>query len=151
MAAPAFKMVRPTIELTLDPDGTPVVVLLECHATQTEVNYEIDDAAETFCAEVVSWFVELQVNQSFGPEGLWNLLEAHVGEQADVQFIPKSSATSPAADNPTIAGSVVIPQLPFLAAVGPKARSQFTLRLDEGDTEWTQDLGAGPKAMPGRG
>lgn len=90
-----YVMRKPRI--TLDADGaTPIEI--SCSSNEVHAIPEADESTwETFCgsgtvykAEV--WTVELNVLQSFGTDGFWNLVRPLVGTVTNFELLPDADA-----------------------------------------------------------
>lgn len=127
MATPApFKLVNPSFLLGT---GTPVEIKCSARSMRHTIDYDVTDDS-TFCepgAEGVGKItetIEVDALQSFGAEGLWNLLAPL--QLTVVAFELFSIAATVAVTSPKMTGTCLVPPIPFLDA-GIRENSELTL------------------------
>lgn len=129
MATPApFKLVNPSFLL-----GTGTPVEIKCSARNIKHTVDVSTTDDsTFCepgAEGIGQIkesIELTVLQSFGAEGLWNLLAPL--QLTVVAFELFSVAATVAVGSPKMTGTCLVPIVPFLDA-GIRENTELTLEF----------------------
>ena len=135
MATPApFKLTDPS--LILDPDGDAIE--LKCSSRQIKHTISwatLDDS--TFCEPSaegigkVTETIELTVLQSFGTEGLWNLLSRLALTVVDFQLF--TIADLWATDSPVMTGTCMVPPVPLIdAGIGENTELTLTFNIRSG-------------------
>jgi hypothetical protein len=135
MATPApFKLTDPSF--ILDPDT--LAVELKCSSRQIThtVDYETTDDS-TFCEPSaegigkVTETIELTVLQSFGTDGLWNLLSPLALTVVDFQLFTVAGIW--AEDSPVMTGTCMVPPVPLVdAEVGANTEMTLVFRIRSG-------------------
>jgi hypothetical protein len=126
---PPFILIKP--KLTIGATGS--IVEFECNANEVDASPEQDSTdTETFCGIFTSykpekWTVTITALQSFGTDGLWNLLRPMANTLQPFTILP--DATQPVSDsNPEMSGTAYVQGFAFLAAPVGEA-SEFDLVL----------------------
>ena len=107
---------------------------IKCHVRKIKLTPEQKYAdVETFCnpggqiPTTATWTLELELLQSFGTDGIWNILRPLQGTQQTIVVYP-GTGTTPAVANPEATFDAWIPNLPFLDA-SPGSTMPFSLTL----------------------
>lgn len=132
MATPApFRLDEPSFKIGTT--STPDTELSGSGRRVTIVPSQEFEDIETFenpggeAPGLVRRSINLEVIQSFGAEGLWNVLAPLEGQLVYFEFDPAGTGT-PGADNPVMSGQCYVPAVPFIDA-GVKKFSTFTLEF----------------------
>ena len=136
MSVPApFRLSGPSLKIGTS--GTPGTASTElaCHGRRITIvpSQQFEDV-ETFCnpggeaPSVDQQSIVMEVLQSFGASGLWNLLAPLKGLEVAFEFNPGGSSAAAAATNPIMEGNLWVPAVPFIDAA-PERFSIFSIEF----------------------
>lgn len=124
---------------TLNPGASAIE--LDCSANEVHTNVEQDESTvETFCGTYTNykaevWDITIQGVQSFGTDGLWNVLRPLVGTIVPFELLPDTDAAV-SASNPLMQGTALVKAFPFIDAALGEASEFDVVFAVQGQPTW---------------